>query len=294
MMTYHKLLQEGKQRLEDAGYTEQTAQLLMAELCGQMDINLYMEMDNEINLDLQTAYLEAVHRMELNEPMAYVLGYEWFYGYKFKVDADVLIPRPETEELVALVLSKFDERYPERDKVQVFDVATGSGAIGIALALEEPRMQVMASDLSQKALEVAGANNDALQAGVEFIQGSMLDPFIEKGLHCDILVSNPPYIPNAEEMEASVVDFEPHMALFGGSDGLDFYRDIFSKASQVVRPDGCMAFEMGWDQGQRLMELARAHFKHARIEIHQDINGKDRMLWVEFPAEKEMEEHETV
>ena len=130
-----------------------------------------------------------------------MLGYECFYGYDFIVNEDVLIPRPETEELVGLVLSKFDDYFSDREHVNVFDVATGSGAIGITLNLEEPRMDVIASDISKEALVVAQKNNEKLGANVNFICGSMLDPFIDRDLHCDILVCNPPYIPSEEKME---------------------------------------------------------------------------------------------
>jgi release factor glutamine methyltransferase len=281
-MTYHTLLKEGKERLYACGQGEQAAQLLMAELCNKAGINLYMEMENEVDEALQTNYLEAVHRMELGEPMGYVLGYEWFYGYDFYVDKDVLIPRPETEELVALVLSKFDDHYPDQEHVMLFDVATGSGAIGISLSLEEPRLDVLASDISKEALQVALKNNKHLKGRVSFLCGSMLDPFIERDLKCDILVCNPPYIPQDEKMEHSVVDYEPHVALFGGSDGLKFYREVFEKADKVMNPHGFLAFEMGYDQGERLKALALNYFPDAHIEIHQDINGKNRMLTIEL------------
>mgnify|MGYP004448661521 CR=1 FL=1 len=278
MITYHQLLNEGKERLVRAGASDQTALLFMNEICRKAGVNLYMDMEEPISADLQTEFLEGIHRMELGEPLSYVLGYENFYGYDFQVDENVLIPRPETEELVSLVLSLFDEHFSDREKVQVFDVATGSGAIGITLSLEEPKMEVAASDISKEALEVAQLNNQKLNGRVSFLCGSMLDPFIEKDLHCDILVCNPPYIPQDEVMEHSVVDFEPHVALFGGDDGLKFYREVFDKAEQVLNAKGVMAFEMGYDQGDRLKALALEKFPNADVEVHQDMSGKDRML----------------
>lgn len=280
-MTFHDLINEGRERLFQAGQGEQAAQLLMVELCRKRDINLYMEMDQEIPEDLQTDYLEAVHWMELGKPLSYVLGYECFYGYDFKVNEDVLIPRPETEELVGLVLSLYDATFAEKENVQVFDVATGSGAIGITLNLEEPKLHVIATDISQKALEVARENNQKLGAHVNFLCGDMLEPLIDRQLHCDILVCNPPYIPSEETMEHSVVDYEPHVALFGGEDGLKFYRDVFEKAHLVLRPQAFLAFEMGYDQGKALTALAKEYFPDAKITVHQDISGKDRMLSIE-------------
>lgn len=281
-MKYREYLKEGKERLFQANQSEQAAQLLMVELCRQKNINLYMMMDEEIDEELATDYLEAVHQMELGKPLSYVLGYECFYGYDFKVNENVLIPRPETEELVGLVLSLYDDKFSDQEHVTVFDVATGSGAIGITLNLEEPKMDVIASDISKDALVVAKENNDSLNANVNFICGNMLDPFIDRDLHCDICVCNPPYIPKAEELENTVIDFEPHVALFGGEDGLKFYRDVFEKAHLVCKENAFLAFEMGYQQGKALSNLAAQYFPKAKISVHKDMSGKDRMLTIEL------------
>lgn len=276
-MRYSDLLREGRSRLQEHG--DQASGLLLNEICRQHDINLYMVMDDPMPEELQTEYLEGVHRMENGEPLDYVLGFTPFYGYDFLVSPDVLIPRPETEELVALVLSLYDE-YFAGEKVTVFDVGTGSGAIGITLALEEPNFTVYASDISEAAVKQAEKNRDKLKAGVKFFTGSLLEPYIEAGLTCRILVCNPPYIPSEEQIERSVKDFEPHVALFGGPDGLKFYRMLFATASQVLEPGGIMAFEMGWNQGAALTELAAEYFPQAQAHIEKDINGKDRMFWL--------------
>lgn len=281
-MTYHTLIIEAREKLFQAGQGEQVAQLLMVELCRQNNINLYISMDEEANPEVEKQYLEDVAQMVEGKPFSYVLGYECFYGYDFTVNEDVLIPRPETEELVGLVLQKYDEHFSDKESVNVFDVATGSGAIGITLNLEEPKMKVTASDISKEALVVAKGNNDKLGANVDFICGSMLDPFVEQNLHCDILVCNPPYIPQDEEMEHSVVDYEPHVALFGGEDGLKFYRDVFEKAHLVCNEKAVMAFEMGYQQGKSLSNLAKSYFPDAIITVHKDMSQKDRMLTIEL------------
>ena len=108
----------------------------------------------------------------------------------------------------------------------------------------------------------------------------MVEPFIEKGIRADILISNPPYIPAHEQMEHSVVDYEPHVALFGGEDGLHFYRRIFARAHLILKERAMMAFEMGYDQGERLSALAASYFPQARIEVLKDLSGKNRMLFV--------------
>lgn len=281
MNTYHDLLKEGKERLVAAGGTDQEAMLLLNELCDHKGINLYMNMEEPVDADVQTDYLEDIHRMEKGEPLGYVLGYERFYGYDFDVNENVLIPRPETEELTGQVLMISDSLLEKKDHPVVFDVATGSGAIGITVSLENKDLDVYASDISKEALEVAHHNNEKLRGSVVFVQGDMLDPFIDRNMHCDLLVSNPPYIPRNEKMDHSVVDYEPNVALFGGDDGLYFYRKIFEKADQVLNPGGIMVFEMGWDQGKRLKDLASHYFPDAEVSVLQDINGKDRILIVE-------------
>lgn len=279
-MTYHDLMIQGRNRLYEAGGLESQAQLLLSELCRKKDINLYLELDTEADQDIEKLYFDGISRMEKDEPLAYVLGYETFYGFDFEVNEDVLIPRPETEELVGLVLEKYDEHFSGRP-VSVFDVATGSGAIGITLALEEKNMKVSASDISEAALKTAKKNAQNLHADVDFFQGSMLDPFIDNGLHCDILVCNPPYIPQNEELENSVKDYEPHVALFGGEDGLKFYREVFEKAGSVLNDGGFMAFEMGYDQKEKLSALAAQYFNDAKISVIKDMSGKNRMLLIE-------------
>ena len=280
MTTWHTLLREGKDRLYQAGNSDQAALLLLNELCQAKKLNLYMIMDEKVDPDIATDYLEGIHRLEQGEPLGYVLGYENFYGYDFIVNKNVLIPRPETEELTGQVLLLSDLLFEDKEEPIVFDVATGSGAIGITLSLEAPDLKVYASDISSEALEVAQANNEKLGGRVQFFQGDMLEPFIVRGLHCDILVCNPPYIPSQEEMDHGVVDYEPNIALFGGDDGLFFYRKLLEKADQVLNPKGVIAFEMGYDQADRLSALARHYLPQAHVEVIQDMSGKDRILVV--------------
>ena len=279
MASYRQVLREAKERLYAAGQGEQAAQLLMLELANLEAHNLYMEYDEDVPQDLLEAFEAGIRRMEQGEPSGHVLGFEWFYGYRFKVNPDVLIPRPETEELVANILAAYDECFDGQD-VDVIDVGTGSGAIAIALRKEEAHLQVTASDISEQAVAVARKNAADNAADVTFLTGDMLEPFIEAGIRCDILVSNPPYIPVHEQMEHSVVDFEPHVALFGGEDGLKFYREIFANAHRVIKEKAILAFEMGYDQGERLRALAKEHFPDARVEIIKDLSGKNRMLFV--------------
>ncbi|NCB34132.1 MAG: peptide chain release factor N(5)-glutamine methyltransferase, partial [Erysipelotrichia bacterium] len=195
---------------------------------------------------------------------------------------DVLIPRSETEELCAHILSRMDTCFPDAEKLECADVGTGSGAIAIALTKEEPKISMTATDISEEALATARKNAELNEADITFTAGDMLKPLLEQGKRLDVLISNPPYIPSGEEMEKSVVDFEPHVALFGGTDGLKFYREIFQNCRSLLKPRAFMAFEMGWNQRERMSALVKETLPDARFEILKDMNGKDRMLFVYF------------
>ena len=278
MSTYNDLLNKYRKAFND---DVSSLRAFLFELCTEKNIDLYMEKDNEADLEVIKKFEKGIKRLLNNEPLNYVLGYSYFYGYKLKVSNGCLIPRFETEELVGKILAYYDECFAGQD-VKVADIGTGSGAIAIALKKEEPHMDVIASDISKDALAIAKENAKLNDADVEFVEGSMLDPLIEKGIKLDILVSNPPYIKNDEVLESSVKDYEPHVALFGGEDGLKFYRMIFEDAHKVLKDKALLFFEMGYDQKENLTNLARKYFKNAEIEVFKDINNKDRMLMIKI------------
>ena len=279
MSTYNQLIHEYRNKFYDKGLSPETVKAFIFELCNEFDINLYLDLDKEADERVADKFSKGIERLLNNEPLNYVLGYSYFYGYKFAVNKNVLIPRYETEELVGLILSKYDEFYRGKS-INICDVGTGSGAIAIALKKEEDNLNVYASDISKEALEVAELNARNNDARICFMCGSMLEPYIEKGIKTDILVSNPPYIKTIENIESAVYDFEPHVALFGGDDGLKFYKEIFADASKVVDPHGMLFFEMGYDLKEPLTKLAEQYFPEASIEVYKDINNKDRMLLI--------------
>lgn len=281
MSTYNQLIHTYRRKFMEEGLSPEVVKAFLFELCNEYSIDLYMEMDNEADERVSQRFLEGIERISHNEPMNYVLGYSWFYGYRLNVDDSVLIPRPETEELVALVLSSYDEAF-KGEKIRICDVGTGSGAIAIALKKEESGLEVYASDISEEALHTAKRNAKENDCEITFLKGSMLEPYIENGIKVKILVSNPPYIKTVETVEASVYDYEPHVALFGGEDGLKFYREIFENMDKVLEPHGMAFFEIGYDQKERLSALAKEHFPAADVEAFRDINGKDRMLRICF------------
>ena len=276
MTSYNDLLYRYKKEMD-----LNTLRAFLFELCNDENINLYLEKDNEARKSIVDKYESGVKRLIEGEPLNYVLGYSYFYGYRLKVDEAVLIPRFETEELVGRVLSGYDEYFKDQ-KIDLADVGTGSGAIAIALKKEEDNLNVYASDISKEALKVAILNAQNNQADIRFFEGSMLKPLIENNIKLDILVSNPPYIRNDEVVEHSVRDYEPNVALFGGDDGLKFYRMIFEDAHKVLKERSMMFFEMGYDQKENLTALAREFFPSADINVYKDINNKDRMLVIKL------------
>lgn len=281
MKTYKEYLRDAQKRMVEADMGDQAAQVYLLELANMRAQDLYVDFEEEMSEELAEVFEAGITRMLAGEPLGHVLGFEWFYGYKFKVNEDVLIPRPETEELVANILAGYDEFFADsEDGVTIVDVGTGSGAIAISLKKEEPSLNVMGTDISYKAIQVANENAQTNEVMVPFMVGDMLQPLIERNLKVDILVCNPPYIPQLEEMEHSVVDYEPHMALFGGEDGLKFYRVIFENADKVLKESAIMAFEMGWNQKDTMGALVEAYLPDARYEILKDMSGKDRMLMV--------------
>lgn len=280
MSSYHSVLKHAQMRMEEAGYGEQSALLYMLELTNKEAHNLYMEFEQEMDSKLAEAYEEGIRQLLTGVPLGHVLGFEWFYGYRFTVNQDVLIPRPETEELVANILAAYDEKFSGQDNVTAVDIGTGSGAIAVSLKKEEPNLHMMATDISEQAVAVAKKNADDNDAIVNFMVGDMLQPLIDRNLKVDILISNPPYIPREEEMEHSVVDYEPHVALFGGEDGLKFYRIIFEHAAEVLKDRAMMAFEMGYNQKEALSAEVKTYFPDAKVDVLKDMSGKNRMLFV--------------
>jgi release factor glutamine methyltransferase len=257
---------------------ESSVVLLLERILNINSSKLFLIMNDEIKEDEINKFNELFDKyLYNNEPIQYLVGKSTFYGYDFKVNENVLIPRFETEELVENVLYRYDKHF-KGQKVDVCDLACGSGCIGVALSLEEPNMNVIASDISNEALEVAKYNNDNLGAKVKFLQGDMLEPL--KGYKFDIFVSNPPYIPNDELVDPLVKDNEPNIALFGGSDGMKFYDIILSGVKPLLNDKAMIAFEHGFDKKEEMISLANKYFPGSKVEVLKDLEGKDRMTFI--------------
>lgn len=233
---------------------------------------------------IQEDFYEAVRMHSGGVPIQHIMGYEEFYGREFIVNQDVLIPRPETEELIVEAISRTKRMFPEQKDLKMVDIGTGSGIIAITMKLECPYLFTSAIDISGSALEIAKKNAAQYKADISFIQGDLLTPIIEAKEKVDIILSNPPYIPNRDiEVLSDVVkDHEPHQALFGGVDGLDYYRRLMEQIPEVIREKALIGFEIGMGQGEQVAEILRKSFPQSIIEIVNDINGKDRMVFCEI------------
>lgn len=280
MPSYHDVLWETYHQLSDTDISNEAVQILMLELCNMSHNDLYLNYDKEMPEKLYEEFKDGVSRLLRNEPLQYILGFQWFYGYRIRVNEDVLIPRYETEELVANVLADSDYFFADKEVIEIADVGTGSGAIALALKKEEPKFHMYATDISEKALDVARGNAEESEAEITFYQGDMLQPLIDNGIKLDILVSNPPYIPRQQEIQKSVDQYEPHVALFGGDDGLYFYRKIFADAHKVIKEKSFLAFEIGYDEKDAIIKEVEKYFPNDRYEVLKDINKKDRMLFI--------------
>lgn len=280
MATVKELIKQAESRLDDSNKDVNVAKVLFYHLANKEPHELYLMYDEEVDKDLEKQFLMGMEEYYNGRPIQYIKGVETFFGRDFKVNENVLIPRYETEELVENILYRIDDYFSGYKNITLCDVGTGSGAIAISLALEEPKLKVYATDISDLALTVAKENANNLKADIEFLAGDMLQPLIEKNLKVDIFVSNPPYIPQKQEIEAVVKDNEPHVALFGGNDGLYFYRKIFEGVNELLNERALLAFEMGFDQRELMEEALQKYFPNDPYEIIKDINGKDRMLFI--------------
>ncbi len=260
------------------GEVQAIVRLLLEEVCHLTRTQQLAHPDLTLT-DEQRAQLSDIgRRLAAGEPVQQVLGYEWFAGRRFEVTRDTLIPRPETAELVELVL----QDHPDDAPRTLLDVGTGSGCIALSLAAARPAALVVALDISEGALAVARRNAQRLEVkNVQFVQGDILHS--EAWTTCpplDIIVSNPPYIRQSEaaEMEANVLNYEPHTALFvPDADPLLFYRAIAQFGCSHLRPGGRLYFEINAALGAETCQLL-ADLGYHHIQLHQDSFGRDRMI----------------
>ena len=270
-MKVEELIIYGKKYLHS-----QHAKMLLADLLQVNPLELLNHLEEEVQVDIINEYKKRVEALKEKKPIQYVIGNVNFYGNKFLVNENVLIPRFETEELVENTLLYIDKIFPDKN-LKVIDLGTGSGCIGITLKLKNPSFDVTLLDISKEALEVAKQNASSLNAQVKLCQNDMLENLEEK---YDIIISNPPYIKENEPIEEIVKNNEPHLALYAGIDGLDCYRKILKEAKYCVNNRFLLAFEIGETQKDAIIELAKLSFPHAKIDAKKDMQNRDRMIFI--------------
>lgn len=274
-MTYDKLLKQASDKALAANKEVEAVKLLLMELSDLTPSELYLSMKKEAPETFVKLFNEKADLyIDEDVPVQHILGYSYFYGRKFIVNENTLIPRPETEQLVEHVLYFYDTYFDSN--VKVVDLGTGSGCIALTLALEESRMDVEGYDISEEALKVTKENAKALDANVKL---GVSDWFSNVTGKFDIIVANPPYIPDSE-LVSDVVTKEPSVALYGGAEGLDYYETILKNAKNFLNEKGLIAFEHGYQQKEKMHALVKKYFSDAVIVQYQDLAMKDRFTFV--------------
>ena len=232
------------------------------------------ELNNKKNISI-FKYLDFKFKLRdsKHKPLQYVVGNVDFYGYKYKVNKNVLIPRFETEELVENTI-KFIKEHLDR-KISIIDIGTGSGCIGITLKKELKNCDITITDISKKALKVAKYNSKGLN--IKIIQSDLLKNV--KGKY-DVIISNPPYISYEENIEDIVRNNEPHMALYAKNNGLYFYEEILKNVKSILKEKYLISFEIGQNQSKEIIKIAKKYLPKSLVHTKKDLSGKDRMIFI--------------
>ncbi len=249
-------------------------ELILTHILGISRSELYLHKPQLTELQ-EKQFQSYKARRQKGEPLQYIFGDCDFMGLELKVDPRVLVPRPETEILVDLAIKKFHG-------AEILDIGTGSGNIAIALAKHFPKAHVITIDVSKDALDLAQENAKihSVSSQIGFIHTSIFDYVPSKRF--DFIISNPPYIPSGKILTLPIdVQQEPHLALDGGMDGLDFYRAIIKMIPGLIRPKGCLMMEFGDGQGLAVKDLVHALQTFSNIQIHKDLTGRDRIISAE-------------
>ena len=270
-MTVEELIVYGKGKT-----SSDHAKMLLSSYLDVNPLELLTILDKEVDSDIEKIYKSSLEALKENKPIQYVIGNVNFYGIKFIVNKNVLIPRFETEELVEQVVEYTKDL--NKDKIKILDLGCGSGAIGLTLKSILKDSEVTLTDISKDALEVAKLNANTLNLDVTFIESDWFSNV--KLEQYDIIVSNPPYIRTDEKIEEIVRDNEPSLALYGGVDGLDCYRKILANIKPYLNNKFLIAFEIGESQKEEIYDIVNKYLKDIEITCKKDLYGRNRMIFV--------------
>ncbi len=281
MTSISEALRRGSRALVEAGSDEATleAELLLAHALNTDRTHLYQRLRDQLTPQTESAFDDLLQRRLAHEPTAYILGHREFYGLEFQVTPDAIIPRPETETLVELVLDR--ARSASAREMRIADIGVGCGAIAVALAVNLSGAEIIAIDVSPLALALARRNAARHEASerISFLEGDLLEPL---DAPVDVIAANLPYVTTAE-LEAAppeINEHEPRLGLDGGADGLRLIQRLLRDAPPHLKPGGALFAEIGDQQGEAALTLAAAAFPRARIEVKQDLSRLDRVLVV--------------
>lgn len=284
MPTITQAIDEGAARLRASAieHDRRTAGVLLAHVLGVDRTHVLIRSEEKVSEVHYAHYLLLIERRAQGEPLQYITGHQEFYGLDFIVNPAVLIPRPETEFLVERAIKLAEDA---KQSPLIVDIGTGSGCIAVSIAVNLPTARVIATDLSEAALEVARMNAErhGVARKIEFMQGDLLEPLATHHLEnsVDVLASNPPYVNEGRPdlIQREVRDWEPHEALFGGVDGLDFFRRLLADGLKYVRPGGYLVFEIGYSQLDAISDIIAA-LEWEPVDVTRDLQGIPRTLTV--------------
>ena len=254
---------------------ESLAKFLLMYMLDETTEQFSNKLSEELSVEQENRYFDLINK-NINEdtPLSHLVGFDYFYDRKFKVTKDVLSPRMETEELIYKVLEYIKKS--KKDSFRILDLCTGSGIIAITLKKEivEKYTEIVASDISEKALSIAIENANNTNANITFIKSDLFDNISGK---FDLIISNPPYISYKDKItiKDNVLNYDPHLALFAEEDGIYFYRKIIEKAVHYLSKDGVIFFEIGYDQKEKILELGKNN--NFITTVYKDINDRDRI-----------------
>lgn len=271
-MNYVETISQLEKQLQEIGEDPENLTYVFRELKGWSLLDFILHQNKEVTESDQKILESIMAQLEDHRSPQYITGKAYFRDLELAVDERVLIPRPETEELVDLVLKE-----NSKADLRVLDIGTGSGAIAISLKSARPDWQVTASDISQGALQLAEENSKLNQVSLDFVES---DVFGQITGTFDVIISNPPYIAygDRDEVGMNVLASEPHLALFADEDGFAIYRQIIEGAGEHLSENGKLYFEIGYKQGDGLRALLSKHFPQKRVRVLEDIFGKDRKV----------------
>ena len=264
--------------LRRQGKEESLARFLLMYILDESPQLFSNSLSEQMSKENEDKYFSLIEKhIKEDVPLSHLVGFEYFYDRKYKVTKDVLSPRMETEELIYKVIEYV--KASNKNKFKILDLCTGSGIIAITLEkeLDQVLVDVIASDISEEAIEVAKENAQSHNATIKFIKSDIFNDIDDK---FDIIVSNPPYIDHKDEvtMQDNVLKYDPHLALFAEEEGMYFYRKIIEQANDYLNENGVMFFEIGYDQKDKIIKLADMNGYSA--EVYKDINGRDRMAFL--------------